>query len=325
MSGIGSHANKAYIVAEVGSNFFDLESCIESIHAAKASGANAVKFQLFTKKDMYGFGETDLGVSPYLHPCWLPRLYEAAQKVQIDFLCTAFSSEGLSLVDPYVNMHKIASSDLTHIELLDAVNKTMKPVVLSMGGSTGAEISQALTRFNLDQDITLCYCVSSYPTHQYNLFAIEKLRKLFGKRCSMGLSDHSLDLYPAISAVRHFGVKLIEKHFTLKKNMGTPDALHSLSPTEFQKMVELINEPNNIYMPDLLEELDMILKYKRRLVAIRHIEPGQLLKLNDNYGSYRSVIADESFISGFEAYDLDGKKAARNILPGYPIQRDDYI
>lgn len=311
-------------MAEVGSNWQFLEDCIYSIDVVSSINASCAKFQLFTKNDLYGMGHTIVpGYSPYLNPNWLPHLQEHCVKKNIDFMCTAFSVEGIEAVDPYVKQHKLASSDLTHIEMLEKLNLLGKPVVISTGGATLDEISSALDLLSA-VPTTLCYCVSSYPSHEYNLFVLTEFYKRFSSSSvQIGFSDHSLDFYPCISAFNHFGVSYIEKHFKAHYHFITPDSPHSLGPEEFSRMIELIHDPFKLSSPGE-EEKEFVGKHKRRLVAIDHVRPGDKLRLNENFGIYRSTIEDNKYISGLRAHEFEGKIAKNNSLPGYCLLEEDF-
>jgi sialic acid synthase SpsE len=309
---------------------------------AKQVGANAVKFQLFDAMSLYGYlpqgaWESDLeyimrlqntwGPNPQgrikgeMPLDWLPKLADKAKAAGIDFLCTAFSPEGVKAVDPFVPYHKIASSDLTCPQMLEAVKATGKPVILSCGASSKGDIELAVNGHPKlgwkgfgDHPLVLLYCNSAYPSTRHNLFLIEELRK-FGK--PVGLSDHSLDvIYAPLSAVRHFGAVVIEKHFKLRDDMTTPDSGHSLNPDAFKCMVDYIRGTRDSGLNPTSEERDMFLRHNRRLIATKDIAPGELMQFGHNFGCYRSLTEDSQGTSGFAWEGVQGKVAKVAIQAG---------
>ena len=151
--------DKPYIIAEVGSNWLSEEPylAIQHIIQAKECGCDAVKFQLFNSVELYGYRVKAL--DQYALPQqWLGLLKEECDKHKIDFMCTAFSPEGLKLVDPLVRAHKIASSDMKYVQLLDAAESTGKPILWSTGGATMNEIEQMWRPEFIPME-----CVANYP------------------------------------------------------------------------------------------------------------------------------------------------------------------
>lgn len=317
----------SFVIAEVGSNFTSLQDCLHSIQVASDAGANAVKFQMFTHREMFGYG-SDENLS--IKPEWLPNLRIMADACNVELMCTAFSPEGLSLIDPFVLRHKIASSDVSNVPLLKAANATRKPVILSTGAQSEVDLGLALCHLP-GAKLTLTYCVSNYPASNANLYGIERLRNLFGynpsephtasRDVSFGYSCHALGYMECVYAVKKFGAEVIEKHFKLR-DMETADAPHSLEPSEFRKMVKLLGNPYPS-MPDP-QERQMVLRHKRRLMAVKPIEVGEKLRFGENYGIFRSKEDDTKGLSGFAYEAVNGKIAARPLNEGEPIGPGDF-
>jgi len=316
-----------FIIAEVGSNWEDFSDCIVSIEQAKVAGADAVKFQLFSFEELYGWNDWKTGEleNYHLDHEWLPKLAQHAKAIGIKFMCTAFSPEGVAAVDPFVEMHKVASSDLTYPQLLEAVAKTGKPVLLSCGASSRGDIEQALARLPKERT-TLMYCVSAYPARSVD---IEVLHELL-KACTgpVGFSDHTTDIYGAPVAAARFGAEVIEKHFTAFPHLDTPDRRHSLTPDEFKRMVDRIRGRDEPRLGPTFEESAMFLRHNRRLVAVRDIQPGEVLRFGQNYGAYRTLQDDTRGLSPFlwnhEQYGPEGKRAAVTIGRGKGIGPGDF-
>lgn len=228
-----------YIIAEIGSNWHTLEDCMRSIEAAAHYGADAAKFQLYTCEDLYGEDYADWpGKKWELPKMWVPAIAGRCAQVGIDFMCTVFNPKDVEFIDDLVSVHKIASSDCNYEDLLRAVAKCDKPVMLSTGGHTIAQAKHAASFFK-PEDLCVMYCVSAYPATNINLFKIDALRQALGSFTlngvsdfiAMGFSDHTTDVYyyPRAAVVNH-GAIVIEKHFTMELGPGCPDWEHSLKP-----------------------------------------------------------------------------------------------
>lgn len=230
------------IIAEVGSNFKTIEDCLNSIKIAKECGSDVCKFQLFTPHDMYGSGDllsSYYGKSPYLHPDWIPSISAKCLEVGIELMITAFSSAGYQHVDNFVRTHKIASGEITDLDILAKVNSFKKRVYLSTGGASMSQVAKALSRLK-DCPVTIMYCVTAYPARVVDFRHLEELRDNFGSNYLYGYSDHSTDvLNIPLSAVKH-GCSVIEKHVNFTSHTDTDDAPHSLSTDEFKLMVKSI-------------------------------------------------------------------------------------
>lgn len=322
-----------HIIAEVGSNWKTLTEALDSISAAKKVGADSVKFQLFDWESLYGVSQEPYNggagrtykIHKQLDHDWIPKLAEKAAAVGIEFLCTAFSPELLAVVDPYVAAHKIASSDLNYVALLEAAKATGKPIMLSVGASNRFEIGHALDVLK-GSDVILLYCNSSYPSKRHNLFHIESLFNTFG--LDVGLSDHSTDIYTPLSAWRHFHVPVIEKHFNATAHTDTPDAPHSLGVDDFQAMVDAIRHEGEFMHRPTVEEKDMMLRHNRRLIATKDINIGTCFEYGANYGAYRSLVDDSHGLSPFCLRNVraspEGKVAKKFIAAGCGIGLGDF-
>jgi sialic acid synthase SpsE len=309
-----SPSSECFIIAEIGSNWNSLTDCLTAISMAKVVGADAVKFQLFDFKALYGMdiGEGHHVMVGALPPEWLPKLKEKADAVGIELMCTFFSPEDVKKYDHLLTRHKIASSDLTYPQLLEVIRDTGKPVVLSVGASNVGDINRAICILG-DCDFTLTYCVSSYPSYDHNLFEINSLAQHFG--AGVGYSDHSKDIYAPVSAWHHFGCPIIEKHYN-PLELDTPDAPHSIDTPMFQEMVKRIRQTTPFEFSPKPSEKDMFLRHNRRLIAIKDIKAGDTFEYGVNFGCYRSLQDDARGLSGFHWGRLNGKIATRDFSKG---------
>tara|TARA_R110000796_G_scaffold251188_1_gene382024 strand:+ start:2083 stop:3036 length:954 start_codon:yes stop_codon:yes gene_type:complete len=314
---------RPFIIAEVGSNWKNFGHAKDSIQAAKVAGANAVKFQLFTHEELYGVpGKMD-GELPAE---WLPQLKEKADAAGIEFMCSAFSVAGVEIVNQYVSRHKLASPENNHLDLIDAMIESDKPLIYSCGGSGLADIGKTLSyieqKHGIGLEITLLYCVSAYPCRSHNLFNIEKLKK-FGYK--VGLSDHSLDIiHTPVSAAYYHEIEVLEKHFKLEGIEGTPDAGHSLSAGQFKLMVDRLGidptDDKTTYRST--EEYDAVTKYNRRAIVTAPIGKGQVLKNGENFGYFRSLKEDVNGLG--PGFPLNGKISSKDLALGDSIGPQDF-
>jgi N,N'-diacetyllegionaminate synthase len=318
---------KPFIIAEVGSNWTNFNEAKDSISFAKQCGADAVKFQVFTEKDLFGPGIRGSWFdenSTQLPLDWLPKLKDKADACGIELMCSAFSPELYDAVDPYVKVHKIASSELTYPQLLQKVKSLGKPIILSTGASCNGDVALALQELR-GVKVVLLYCSSAYPSREFNLFHLDALKRNFN--VPVGFSDHSLDVYyPALSAVEHFGAVVIEKHVNFA-GVDSADSPHSLSHSEFKRLCDILKGKQDYkqFHPQP-EERDMILRHNRRLIAIKDISVGEAFRFGDNFGAYRSLENDNKGLIPF-AWEVLVKSngAKHNIKAGQPIGPEDFL
>lgn len=229
------------IVAEVGSNWKSLSDILYSIRVAKDTGADAVKFQLFTNKEMYqDIPDLKIGQTPYLDPEWLTSMSSYAKGIGIEFMCTAFSAQGYDIIDSHVETHKIASAEITDNNILDKVNSFKKPVYLSTGGADMSQIKNALDRLK-SCHVTIFYCVTEYPAKLVDFRHVDKFVTAFKRGYDYGYSDHSIDVLNIPRLAKYHGCSVIEKHVNFTEHKDTDDAPHALNAHEFALMVRSIH------------------------------------------------------------------------------------
>jgi N,N'-diacetyllegionaminate synthase len=218
-----------YVIGEAGSNHDgDVNQAVKLIEIAAEAGANAVKFQCI----------------PPLERKWMPMLKDEAEYAGIDFLATPFDLDAVAYLDELdVPAIKIAAPELVYLELMEAAAATGRPLIISTGMATMKEIDQALTTARVlgDDDVTLLQCTTRYPTpaNQINLRAMETMRDRY--RIPVGLSDHSLGIAVPIAAAA-LGASIIEKHFTISRDLEGPDHPFAIEPHELKAMVDGIRE-----------------------------------------------------------------------------------
>lgn len=317
--------SEPFIIAEIGSNFCSLDDCMWSIQQAAGCGASAVKFQLFTPQDLYGLSDAKIADDPdgkhRLKPEWLPSLKAQTDLSRVEFLCSAFSPELIRVVDPFVNAHKVASFELSHIRMLETLKEIGKPVFLSTGAAHATEIQQALAILRPTPTI-LMYCVSAYPARLIDFRVMTKMRKEF--KCPVGFSDHTMNVLEIPPHAPYDDGVILEKHVTFIEAQ-TPDSTHSLTEAQFQKMVTTIKGLHHpVGIGPTSEEGDAVLKHRRRLIATRTIWPGETLKENENFGIYRSIQPDTRGLNPFDIKRVEGKRAKNAIPAGAAIGAGDF-
>jgi sialic acid synthase SpsE len=248
-----------FLVAEIGANHNgDPALAAEMIRVAAGIGVDAVKFQTYTadclladKDRVITWGlpgqEQQEPVGEMFDRLSLPMdsyhsLFAEAERLGLFAFSTPFSTEFARFLAPVVPCFKIASSDVTFYDLLETVAEFKKPVLLSTGKSTLAEVDDAVTTLFESgcADIALLHCVAQYPApmNEMNLRTIPALAGMY-PGCVIGFSDHSEGITAALGAVA-LGARIIEKHFTLDKNMVGPDHWFSSDPEEMRKLVAQI-------------------------------------------------------------------------------------
>lgn len=307
------------IIAEVGSNWSTLNDCLNSINLAKACGADAVKFQLFSCEALYGAGvcaNFEFNHKLELPQTWLPTLKAKADACGIEFMCSAFSVELLNEVDKYVSTHKVASAELTHKRMLERLREIGKPVILSTGASSMADIGMALDVLG-DTPVTLLYCVAAYPANYIWFHKMELLAAQFKR--PVGFSDHSLDVIQIPFNAKRSGATVIEKHVNFVGAKG-PDAGHSLNADQFKLMCMALQGKETPL--DDGSERDMFTTHNRRLMAISDIKQGDLLQENENFGIFRALKPEPRALSPWAIDNVNGKRAKIDIRAGEGITPD---
>ncbi len=248
--------NSPLIVAEVSCNHLgSLDRAMSLIYAASKAGADAVKFQCWTADSMCIAEYAELANGPWkgrqlrdlYRECftpwdWFEPLFIQARRLNIIPFVSVFDLEALKFIHRVgCRMYKIASFEANDHRLLRAVAATGKPIYLSTGQSSFVDIQAALDAAGKLADITLMQCVSEYPSkpEDANLATMDHMsRRLM---CPVGLSDHSLGIGVAVAAAT-MGATAIEKHLTLRRADGGPDAGFSMEPEEFAAMVAAVRQ-----------------------------------------------------------------------------------
>ena len=249
-----------YVIAELSANHNQkFDQAVKIIHAAKDSGADAVKLQTYTAdtitiksdKEYFRVGGGTLWDGRSLHDLygeaytpweWQPRLMKVANDLGLDLFSTPFDATAVDFLEEMnVPAHKVASFEIVDIALIQKIARTGKPMIMSTGMASGEEINEALlaARAAGATEIALLKCTSAYPAspEEMNLRTIPELSHRFG--VPAGLSDHTMGVAVPVAAVA-LGACIIEKHLTLSRTDPGPDSAFSLEPHEFKSMVDAV-------------------------------------------------------------------------------------
>lgn len=331
---------KTMIIAEAGVNHNgDLAMAKRLVDAAAEAGADVVKFQTFNanklvtasaKKAAYQMATTAADESQYemLSKLELTKemhdeLIEHCRLRGIEFFSTGFDIENLEyLMGLGMPRIKIPSGEITNLPYLRKVGSFGCPVILSTGMSSLGEIEAALEVLEqagtAREKITVLQCTTEYPAPMadVNLRAMQTIRDAFG--VAVGFSDHTEGIEVAIAAVA-LGACVIEKHFTLDRNLPGPDHRASIEPLELTRLVGAIRNVevamgDGIKRPSASEE-------KNRLVARKSLVAAQYIAKGDTFnGSNLAAKRPGLGISPMRWDEVVGRKSCRDFAPDEPIE-----
>lgn len=331
---------KCFIIAEAGVNHNgEINKAFELIDAALEAKVDAVKFQTFQadalvnkSAQMAEYQMNNLGYSDSQHQMLkklelpvsaLYELKEYAEKKGLLWFSTAFDTQSIDFLQEMdIAVWKIPSGEITNLPYLQKIAKIDKPIILSTGMANLAEIEAALQIF-LDagrqrNEICILHCNTEYPTpwHDVNLRAMPVLGSTFGTE--FGYSDHTNGVEVPIAAVA-MGAKVIEKHFTLDKNLPGPDHKASLEPQELKLMVDSIRNIEEALGGTVKKPSPSELKNKsiarKSIVASCDIQAGDTI-----IEKVVTTMRPGDGISPMHWHDIIGKTASRDYIAGDKIE-----
>lgn len=297
---------KTFIIAEAGVNHNgSLEMALQLIDVAVAAGADAVKFQTFKaekiiavsapkagyQKETTGSDESQLEMVKKLELDETAhiRLYQYCQDKGIQFLSTPFDLESIDLLNRLgLEIFKIPSGEITNLPYLRKLGALKKRLIMSTGMADLGEIEDALNVL-IDSgtplgNITVLHCNTEYPTQfeDVNLRAMKTIGHAFG--VAVGYSDHTPGIEVAVAAVA-LGAAVLEKHFTLDRNLPGPDHKSSLEPDDLKAMVQAIRNiekalGNGVKRPSPSEVKNKLIA-RKSLVATQPIKTGELFSADN--------------------------------------------
>ena len=332
-----------YIIAEMSANHGQrFEAALELVHAAKQAGADAIKLQTYTPDTItidsrhpeFLIGKGTLWEGRNLYELygeaytpweWQPKLKAEAEKLDMDCFSTPFDDTAVDFLEGMnVPAHKIASFELVDTELLKKVAATGKPVIMSTGMATLAEIDEGVRTLREAgcTQLALLKCTSAYPSlpQDMNLRTIPHLAEAF--QVPVGLSDHTLGIAVPVAAVT-LGACIIEKHLTLRRSDGGPDAAFSLEPAEFRAMVDAVRVAEKalgMVNYEMSEKEQASRVFRRSLFVVKDMKAGEEFTREN----VRSIRPGHGLLPKF-IDEVLGSVATIDIPKGAPLKKEHIL
>src|SRR5688572_30818573 len=294
-----------FVIAEMSGNHNQsLERALAIVDAAARSGAHALKIQTYTADTMtldIDEGEFHIADSPnlwagrslydlygeaYTPWDWHHPIFERARALGLVAFSTPFDASAVDFLESLdVPCYKIASFENTDLPLIRRVAATGKPLIISTGMATVAELDETVRAARAEgcRDLVLLKCTSTYPATaaDTNLLTISHLRDLFG--CAVGISDHTMGIGVSVASVA-LGASVIEKHFTLARAEGGVDSAFSMEPEEMSQLVAETHRTwealgHIAYGPTAAEQKS--LQYRRSLYVVDDLRAGDVLSADN--------------------------------------------
>lgn len=336
--------NKTLIIAEAGVNHNgDIALAKKLVDTAAEAGADVVKFQTFVSKNLVSKSAekaayqkaTTAATESQLEMLQRLELTEADHHILIahcksrgiEFLSTPFDLESIELLKKLsTNTGKIPSGEITNLPYLRQMASAFPTIILSTGMSMMQEIGDALKVLmdsgTLKENITVLHCNTEYPTPMadVNLLAMCSIQKEFNIK--VGYSDHTAGIEVPVAAVA-LGAEIIEKHFTLDRNMAGPDHKASLEPGELKAMVSAIRNiekalGDGIKKPSTSEIKNMSIA-RKSLVASHNLRKGHIVELNDI-----AIKRPGTGISPMRIGEIIGKRLVKDILEDETMTQEHF-
>jgi pseudaminic acid synthase len=327
---------RPFIIAEMSGNHNQsIDRAIAIVDAAADAGAHAIKLQTYTADTMTVKGAHtikdenslwkgkelyDLYKQAYTPWDWHAPIFAHAKKRNLIAFSSPFDETAVDFLnDLGAPLFKIASFENTDHGLLKKVSATGKPIIMSTGVSTLADISESvdLLRAAGSNELVLLKCTSTYPAtpESTNILTIPHMREMF--KCPVGLSDHTMGVGVAVASVA-LGACVIEKHFTLSRADGGVDSAFSLEPHELKALVveserAWLAMGTVSYTPSEKEKKSIV--FKRSLFVVKDVRKGETFT-RDHVKSLRpSTGIHTRYLDG-----IIGKRASRDIASGTPLE-----
>ncbi|MCG8584100.1 MAG: pseudaminic acid synthase [Pirellulales bacterium] len=329
-----------YIIAELSANHHhDYEEAARLVQAAAEAGADAIKLQTYTPDTMTidcdrqwfrvgegtlweGRGLYDLYGEAFTPWEWQPKLKALAEELGMHCFSTPFDATAVDfLEDMDVAVHKIASFELVDLPLLRRVAATGKPIIMSTGMGTLDEIDLAMRTLREAgaKEIALLKCTSGYPAlpEEMDLRTIPHLAEAFG--VPAGLSDHTLGIAVPVASVA-LGACIIEKHFTISRDVPGPDSAFSLEPAELREMVDAVRVAEKALGSvnyDIGEREAKSRQFRRSLFVVEDVAAGEEFTAQN----VRSIRPGDGMLPKYYE-EILGRKASADIERGTPLTWD---
>ena len=338
--GVGAGSAPLVIAEMSGNHNQSLERALEIVDAAAQSGAHALKIQTYTAETMTidirereffisdekslwkGESLFDLYKKAYTPWEWHEAIFDRAKKHKMLAFSTPFDRTAVDFLEGLsVPCYKIASFENTDLPLIRYVAATGKPMIISTGMATFAELDETVdaARSAGCKDLVLLKCTSTYPStpDDSNILTIPEMRSRYG--CEIGISDHTMGIGVSVAAVA-LGATVVEKHFTLQRADGGVDSAFSMEP---QEMAQLVIETERAWQalgkvqhgPTEKEKASLV--FRRSLYVVADVKAGEKLTSTN----VRAIRPGNGIAPKF--YDeVIGMTAKRDIARGTPLSHD---
>lgn len=328
-----------FCVAEISGNHNgDFERAKEIVYAAKEAGADAIKLQTYTADSLAidcnndyfnlkgGLWDGMNLYQLYTEACtpydWQPKLMELANSLGMECFSSPFDLEAIDYMEQW-NMpaYKIASFEINEVQLIRKAASKHKPIIFATGiaHKEDLELAMQICKEEGNDEIFMLKCVSAYPTpyEEINLNMIPTLAREYG--CQVGLSDHSMGSTVPVGATA-LGIKMVEKHLTLRRADGGPDAGFSMEPEEFKEMVDnirIIEKALGNSEYGLTERQIKERSLSRSLFVVEDVKAGDIIT-PDNIKSIRPNAGLHTKYYN----DILGKSFSEDVKRGEPLNWD---
>ena len=329
-----SYSNRPLIITEISGNHGgNKKKFLRLIESACKNGADLIKIQTYEPEDItlniknnnfkikkglwknkYLWNLYKEAHTPY---AWHKEAFAITKKYKKILFSSPFSKRAVDLLEKFeVPLYKIASFEITDINLINYIASKKKPIIISTGMATIQEIKNAIKEINkYHKKIIILHCVSGYPTElsDINLKKILFLRKKF-KKYLIGLSDHTNNIYSSIAAYA-FTPVLIEKHYKINKKDKTTDSAFSITPNQLQELKTVLTELNKKRKKGSKNIENNSKKMRRSIFSIKDIEINEKLS-EKNISTFRPKIG----LCSSKYFKILGKKVKKKIKAGSPIK-----
>lgn len=332
-----SKSERPFIIAEMSGNHnHSLERALDIVQAAAIAGAHALKLQTFTadtmtlnleKREFFVHDKKNLWHGNSLYALykeahtpweWHEPIFNRCRELGIFGFSTPFDETALDFLESLnVPFYKISSFENTDIPLIKKVAATGKPLIISTGMATVAELDESVraARSAGCKDLVLLKCTSTYPAspEDTNLLSIPHMKELFN--CEVGISDHTMGIGVAVASVA-LGASVIEKHFTISRSDGGVDSAFSMEPEE---MSSLVIETQRAWLAlghisyGAINDEKKSLMYRRSLYIVEDMKEGELFTVNNLRAIRPGLGLPPKYTSVFL-----GKRAKKEIAKGTP-------
>jgi N-acetylneuraminate synthase len=329
-----------YFIADIGANHDgSIDRAFKLIELAKESGADAAKFQNFKAEKIvskYGFEnmvekfshQSNWKKSVYevyeeasLNDEWTLKLKQKCEEVGIDYFTSPYDFESVDNVDPFVDLYKIGSGDITWLEIIEYIAKKNKPIILATGASDLEDVQRAMSVLeSYTNTIVLMQCNTNYTGNPdnfnyINLNVLKTYARIYPD-VILGLSDHTIGHSTVLGAIS-LGARIFEKHFTDDNNREGPDHKFAMNPDSWREMVVRSNElyvslGDGIKIVEPNEEKSQMVQ-RRSIRVNKEMKAGEIIKYEDM--EFLRPITEDGF-PPYKINELIGKKVIKDILKG---------